>query len=136
MEELLLKSLNGTKISENDTMFSQGTIYSTTKTLSMYQKMIKPLIHSTDDMKTYLTWTAKNGQTKKRYVYYSGNRVQLNTVGSLILSSQKAMDLEFSETVKLLSELFGMNTSLFHKRWKHLNIFKDDQQDYTGLQRN
>ena len=40
------------------------------------------------------------------------------------------MDLEFSDTVKLLSELFGPNTSLFHKRWKCLNIFKDDQQDY------
>ena len=39
------------------------------------------------------------------------------------------MDLEFSETVKLLSELFGPNTSLFHKRWKCLDIFKDDQQD-------
>ena len=23
-------------------------------------------MHSTDDMKTYLTWTAKNGQTKKK----------------------------------------------------------------------
>ena len=40
------------------------------------------------------------------------------------------MDLEFSETVKLLSELFGPNISLFHKRWKCFNIFKDDQQDY------
>ena len=43
------------------------------------------------------------------------------------------MDLEFSETVKLLSELFGPNTSLFHKRWKCLNIFKDDQQDYLAF---
>ena len=33
------------------------------------------------------------------------------------------MDLKFSETVKLLSELFN-------KRCKCLNIFKDDQQDY------
>ena len=40
------------------------------------------------------------------------------------------MDLEFSETVKLLSELFGPNTTLFHKRWKCLNTFKEDQQDY------
>ena len=40
------------------------------------------------------------------------------------------MDLEFSETVKLLSELFGPNTSLFHVREKCLNISKDDQQDY------
>ena len=29
------------------------------------------------------------------------------------------------------SELFGPNTSLFHKRWKWLNKFKDDQQDMT-----
>ena len=55
--------------------------------------------------------------------------VQLNTVGSLILY-KKTINLEFSETVKLLSELFGLNTSLFHKRWKCLNIFKGDQQDY------
>ena len=40
------------------------------------------------------------------------------------------MDLELLETFKLLSELFGPDTSLFHKRWKCLNIFKDDQQDY------
>ena len=40
------------------------------------------------------------------------------------------MDLEFSEIVKLLPELFGSNTSVFHKRWKCLNIFKEDQQDY------
>ena len=53
----------------------------------MNQKTIKPLMHSSEDTKTYLTWTAKSGQTKKRYVYYSGNWVQLNTVGSLILSS-------------------------------------------------
>ena len=40
------------------------------------------------------------------------------------------MDMEFSETGKLLSEIFGSNASLFHKKWKCLNIFKDDQQDY------
>ena len=32
MEELLLKSLNGTKTSEDDTTFSQGTIYSIIET--------------------------------------------------------------------------------------------------------
>ena len=31
-----------------------------------------------------------------------------------ILPAKKTMDLEFSERVKLLSELFGPNTSLFH----------------------
>ena len=71
-------------------------------------------MHSTDDMKTYLTWTAKNGQTKrKRYVDYLGNWVQLNTLDSLILfptpPPKKKKTMKFSETVKLLSELFGPN---------------------------
>ena len=108
-------------------------------------------MYSTVDMKMYFTRAAKNGQTKKKgYVYYSGNWVQLNTVGSLILfppppknkkqnkkktknkkkKKKKTMDLAFSETVELLCELFGPNTSLFHNRWKCLNIFKDDQEDY------
>ena len=47
-----------------------------------------------------------------------------------ILPKKQTVDLEFSETIKLLSELFKPNTSLFHKRWKCLNIFEDDQQDY------
>ena len=43
------------------------------------------------------------------------------------------MDLEFLETVELMSKLVGLNTSLFHKRWNCLNIFKDDQQDYLTV---
>ena len=51
-------------------------------------------------------------------------------VDFILPNNKQTMDLEFSETVRLLSELFGPNTSLFHKRWKFINIFKDDQQDY------
>ncbi len=36
-------------------------------------------------------------------------------IDSLIPPAKKTMNLEFSETVKLLSEPFGPNTSLFHK---------------------
>ena len=62
MKELLLKLLNCTKAPENDI-----TMYSPIETYEyMYQKTIKPLMHSTDDMKKYLTWTAKNGQMKKK----------------------------------------------------------------------
>ena len=43
---------------------------------------------------------------------------------------KKTTDLDFSETIKLLSELFGPNTTLFHKRWKCLNTVKDNQQDF------
>ena len=43
---------------------------------------------------------------------------------------KKTTDLDFSETIKLLSELFGPNTILFHKHWKCLNTVKDNQHDY------
>ena len=43
---------------------------------------------------------------------------------------KKTTNLNFSETIKLLSELFGPNTTLFHKRWKYLNTVKDNQQDF------
>ena len=37
---------------------------------------------------------------------------------------KKTSELEFSEAVKLLSELFSPNTTLFHKRWRlpHIRI--------------
>ena len=37
---------------------------------------------------------------------------------------QKTSDMTFTETVKLLTELFIPKTSLFHKRWKCLNLTK------------
>ena len=43
---------------------------------------------------------------------------------------KKTTDLDFSETIKLLSELFGPNTTLFHKCWECLNTVKDNQQDF------
>ena len=46
---------------------------------------------------------------------------------------KKTTDLDFSETIKLLSELFGPNTTLFHKRWKCLNTVKDNQQDFLAF---
>ena len=43
---------------------------------------------------------------------------------------QKTSDLTFTETVKLLTELFSPKTLLFHKRWKCLNLTKKDDEDY------
>ena len=43
---------------------------------------------------------------------------------------QKTRDLTFTETVKLLTELFSPKTSLFHKQWKCLNLTKKDDEDY------
>ena len=46
---------------------------------------------------------------------------------------KKTCELGFLETGKLLSELFSSKTSLFHKRWKCLNLTKRDSDDYLGF---
>ena len=43
---------------------------------------------------------------------------------------KKTSELEFSEAVKLLSELFSPNMTLFYKRWKCFNLSKRDDEDY------
>ena len=47
--------------------------------------------------------------------------------------TKKTCELGFLETVKLLSELFSSKTSLFHKRWKYLNLTKKESVDYLGF---
>ena len=47
--------------------------------------------------------------------------------------NKKTCELGFLETVELLSELFSSKTSLFHKRWKCLNLTKRDSDDYLGF---
>ena len=46
---------------------------------------------------------------------------------------QKTCELGLLETVKLLSELFSSKTSLFHKRWKCLDLTKMDSDNYLGF---
>ena len=43
---------------------------------------------------------------------------------------KKTSELEFSEAVKLLPELFSTNLTLFRKRWKCFNLSKWDDKDY------
>ena len=104
------------------------------KLLNMYQKTIKPLRHSTDDMKTFNADCKEWSNEKKKKVRLLLRKLDTmehnRFVDFIPHPPKRTMDLELSETVKLLSELFGPNTSLFHKRWKCLNIFKEDQQDY------
>ena len=43
----------------------------------------------------------------------------------------KTSDLTFPEAVKLLAELFSPKTSLFHKKWKCLNLTQKSSEDYS-----
>lgn len=44
---------------------------------------------------------------------------------------RKTSELTFIEAVELLMELFSSKTSLFHKRWKCLNLTRKEWEDYT-----
>ena len=46
---------------------------------------------------------------------------------------KKTTDFDFSETIKVLSEQFGPNTTLLHKRWKCLNIVKVNQRRFSKV---
>ena len=44
---------------------------------------------------------------------------------------KKSNELTFDETIKLLTELYGTKSSLFHKRWVCLNLKRTEEQDYV-----
>ena len=100
-----------------------------------HQMRIRPLRHITEDMKIYiyyrlcwLDWCKK----KVRILLRKLGTVEHNKFVDYILS-KKTCELGFSETVKLLSELFSSKTSLFQKWWKCLNLTKRDSDDYLGF---
>ena len=126
MEELLLELLNCTKVPENDI-----TMYSTIETFEYVPENDKTFDEFYRRYEDVFNVDRKEWSNEKKVC------LLLRKLGTTEHSRFvdfyppiKTMNMEFSETVKLLSELFGTNTSLFHKRWKCLNIFKDDQQDY------
>ena len=70
---------------------------------------------------------------KGRLLLRKQGTVEHNKFVDYILSKIKTCKLGFLERVKLLSELFSSKTSLFHKRWKCLNLIKRDSDDYLGF---
>ena len=44
---------------------------------------------------------------------------------------KKTSELNFQETVTLLTELFSTKTSLFHRRYKCMNVTRREEDDYT-----
>ena len=97
-----------------------------------HQMMIRPLRHITEDMKISILPTVPNGLMQKKSLLLR----KLGTVEHKFVNyilPKKTCELGFLETVKLLSKLFSSKTSLFHKRWKCLNITKRDSDDYLGF---
>ena len=103
------------------------------KHLPTHQMKIRPLRHSPEDMKISLLPTVPIGLMQNlRLLLQKLGTVEHNKFVDYILP-RKTCELGFLETVKLLSELFTSKTSLFHKRWKCLNLTKRDSDDYLGF---
>ena len=94
---------------------------------------VRPLRHITEDMKISILPTVPSGlkQKKVRLLLRKLGTVEHNKFVDYILQKKKTCELGFLEIVKLLSELFSSKTSLFHKRWKCLNLTKRDSDDYS-----
>ena len=81
----------------------------------------------------YITDCANWTDAKKvRLLLRKLGTVEHNKFVDYILQ-KKTCELGFLETVKLQSELFSSKTSLFHKRWKCLNLTKRDSDNYLGF---
>ena len=101
------------------------------KDFRMHQMRIRPLRHITEDMKISILSTVPIGLMHKSPVTSTkASNCETQQVRRLYLTKKK---LGFLETVKLLSVLFSSKTSLFHKRWKCLNLTKRDGDDDLGL---
>ena len=104
-----------------------------------HQMRIKPPRHITEDMKISILPTVPIGliQKKVQLLLRKLGTVEHNKFVDYISPPKKknkqTCELGFLETVKLLSELFSSKTSLFHKRWKCLNLTKRDSDDYLGF---
>ena len=68
-------------------------------------------------------------QKKVRLLLSKLGPVEHNKYCDFILP-RKSSELSFDETVRLLLELFSPRLSLFHKRWKCLNLQKNDEDDF------
>ena len=72
-------------------------------------------------------------QKKVRLLLRKQGIVEPKFVDYILPKKKKTCEFGFLETVELLFELFTSKTSLFHKRWKCLNLTKRDCDDYLGF---
>ena len=87
---------------------------------------IRPLRHIIEDMKISILPTVPIGLMQKSPATSKKARnCGTQQVRRLYLTKKKLANL--------LSELFSSKTSLFHKRWKCLNLTKRDSDDYFGF---
>lgn len=132
LTELIHKAILSNQKDSDRSIFSQSTIWSTIESFSYNpeeEKTFERYYHRYQDFYEVdcQTWT---DEKKIRLLLRKLGTVEHNKFTDYILP-KKTKELTFNETVELLKELFSPRLSLFHKRWKCLNIQKSEQEDYT-----
>ena len=117
-ESLLQALISGDQTLESNEAFPQSAVLNT----------ISNFIYCPESNQTFTTYFRRyedlynidcsNWSDQKKV------RLLLSKLGADYILPQKTSDQMFTETVKLLTELFSPKTSLFHKRWKCLNLTK------------
>ena len=133
-QEALFKSLNNNQPTDCTTIFSQNAVWNALETFSyapVENKSFEAYYRRYEDI--YITdcasWTdAKNSPATSTIARNCGTQ----QVRRLYLT-KKTLRTWLFKTFKLLSELFSSKTSLFHKRWKCLNLTERDSDDYLGF---
>ena len=130
-EELLVNSLHGSKISEKDTIYSHSAIYNSTDTFEYVPENDKTFEAFYKRYEDIFCVDCEQWPSKRKIpllLRKMGTTEHYRFVDFIL--PKKTTDLDFLETIKFLSKLFGPNTTLFHKRWKCLYTVKDYQQDF------
>ena len=134
-QEALFKSLSNNQPKDSTTIFTQNAVWNALETFSYaldedktfeahYKRYEDIYITDSDD------WTdAKKSSATSTKARNCGTQ----QVRRSYRTKKRTYELDFLETVKLLSELFSSKTTLFHKRWKCLNLTKRDSDDYLGF---
>ena len=131
-QNLTLKLFAGKNPTENKVCFPQNAICSVIDkffynpdeeiTFASYFKRYEDLFNT--DCKD---WT----DLKKSRLLLSKLSTSEHTKFANYILPQKAYELLFTEIVNILRELFSRKTSLFHKRWKCLNLVRKEQDFMT-----
>lgn len=134
-EERILLALNRKEsIEDSEIAFSQTAVWNAIETFSYVaeeDKTFSAYFRRYEDL--YRVDCGSWTESKK-------TRLLLSKLGSAehtkfvdFILPRKTGELAFNEAVELLSELFSPKTSLFHKRWKCLNLMKNDEEDYISF---
>ena len=127
---MLAQILKNNAHTDNDTAFSQDSIWNAIDNFHCEQEEDKSFAAYYRRYENFFSIDSKNWSDQKTYLLLRKLETTNNKFVDLILP-QKTSELSFDETLKLLTELFSLKTSLFHKRWKCLNLIKNDEDDFA-----